>query len=1652
MAGENEQTIDELNIEINSKANDSVSGIDKLAASIQKLRDITGGGVGGLTGIAASFEKLNKVISNLKGKSGTVSSIVNSFQKLNDVDTSRINGKIDSLKKSLGSLSGMDPEIKSMVKDLGSIAQSGNGGIAENALKLQAAAAKAQATIDQSALKSAKAQEGLKAIAEKNQQIEETARAAATQEQQLTDSINAAIQEHIQQTGSAGGALRSTYPAIQETILPEGEKSASWPKNAPSEINTGSINELKKSMGEVGSAAVEAMNEVAEGSSKASGFVDKLKNSFNSAKERISELGNSSNSFFSMGRFYGWYFILRQIADTFGGMITNINSYIENMNLFDVAMGKSAQSGRKLANSLQSVLGVDAGEAERYMGVFEQMTTSFGIANKQATIMSENFTQLGYDIASYYNISTSAAFEKLQSGLAGQSRALRQLGIDTSSARLQQELYNLGFKEKVKDLSEADKAELIYIAIMKQTTNAQGDMARTIQTPANALRVLQAQFQITGRAIGSIFIPALEAILPPVTAVIEVIGDLASELASFLGFKLPKIDYSSLNTGLSGVADDASKASTGLGDVGDGVDNVGKKAQKANKDMHDLISGFDELNILNKDNSNSDSDSGSGKSKKGSEAGMGNILGGVNLPSYDALSGAIGNRIDALKKKIRDFLEAFKNDPLTTFANALWGVGGAFSSLFGWLSKLDYASILTGISAAVMAYGLTKNPLLAFAIGAVVTALTQLLPQKSRIDVLNGTLATLGAALVLKVFTGMPFKLALGISTLMTSGLVELIGKDNAINLLASSLTGLGVGLMFYTFTGNLPLAVAIGVASSAIAGLAIHFSDLQIAAALLSGLSAALLAFKWGGFSAGSAGLVGLGVAIASFAELNKISPELRAALLGLAGAISGVGLAIKAGFGPEGLIITAVAGAIIGLGVGLIQASEDAKRADLERRFGSISLSAQEVEDVAKRLTTTPWTVKIDAAISAKDKVKEFEKNLKSDIETLNKMNWEVSVGIKLTKTEISTYKETISSFIADAKSYVQQQHYAVSLAIDAILEPGTATYKNLTAFTNKYYSNTQAELDKLGVQLSNEVNKAFADNVLSEGEIIKIQKIQAKMNELLQKIADQKYSATLKSLELDTKDAGVTVDSFKSLQTKIQSNIQDELKQANQNKVTVIEQIEEQYKYNKEHNIKNADQIYKQSLQDAQDAFNKKQTTLQLSGLNISLSTLNSKFKTEIAKAKIVFSSGTKEAFKNGFMEGVRNPSEIYKQPIENLMLSLGNAYNNSIKNLDISSAARANIKDLVSQLQPTENDLKRVATAAKLAGKAVPENVAKGISDTEELKAISGDIEAQHYMIGKKMSTDQSFLNLLSTAKDAGKKIDEGTAQGLTNNLQFVKDAATGTITAIYDSATKKRIEITPTLRQNLKDMGIDIVSNGLVSGVNSKIPDATASGSNAFQGLWDGMKKKKAQMAPWLVTTSKDPLKTFNEQNEIHSPSRAFERSGENIVQGLWNGMSSKWSSFTSWWGRLSIKKPHISWTSGGWQSSGWIHDALSALHLPTQLPKLDVEWRAVGGVFNSPSVIGVGEAGPEAVVPLSENSEWIEKVADSIDEKRDSSNESQGNPSMVEMMRLAFLSALKEEGGDVTVPVSVNVDGEQVANHVYKIQKRNQHRYRTQPT
>ena len=470
----------------------------------------------------------------------------------------------------------------------------------------------------------------------------------------------------------------------------------------------------------------------------------------------------------------------RKIGHFIAQAVTESNKYQEDLNLFTVALGQYAAEAQNYAEKVSDVMGIDPAQWLRNQGVFNTLLTGFGDTAERAQLMSQNLTQLGYDISSFFNISIEDAMQKLQSGISGELEPLRRLGYDLSQARLEQTALNLGIKESVANMTQAEKAELRYYAIMTQVTTAQGDMARTLEAPANQLRILQAQLTQAARAIGNIFIPALNAILPYAIAVVQVIREIANALANLVGFKLTEVDYSGVNS-----------AAVGAGSLADNLDDAAGAAKK----LKQYTAGFDELNVF------------APNTGSGSGAGAGGAGGfDFDLPTYDFLGDAVQTRIGEIKKMIEDTLAE-----ITTIVSGFMLAVGAILVVTG-------VNIPLGVG--LMAAGAVG---LAATVGLNWTAMSSELASTLALitGVVGGFLLALGAIMA---FSGANLPLgialmALGGASLVSAAVINWHNSDRHLTDALTTLTGvlagasLAVGAML-AFTG---VATGLGIALMAV-------------------------------------------------------------------------------------------------------------------------------------------------------------------------------------------------------------------------------------------------------------------------------------------------------------------------------------------------------------------------------------------------------------------------------------------------------------------------------------------------------------------------------------------------------------------------------------------------------------------------------------------------------------------------------------------------------------------------------------------------------------------------------------------------------------------------------------------------------------------
>lgn len=498
--------------------------------------------------------------------------------------------------------------------------------------------------------------------------------------------------------------------ALDDTVIADFAVSCNKLAQAlePLAMQTQRMGAVWKTLPGVAVRTTSAINGYSKAASHATGITGKLNNFLTSTK----------------AKFAGISFIASKAWGVISGWVTETNNYVENVNLFTVAMGDM-----EYAEAVSDAMGVDVSEFIRNQGIFMSMAKGFGLVNEQAYKMSKGLTELSYDLSSFYNISLDAvgdgAFAKVQSGIAGELEPLRRLGFALSEASLQQVAYSHGIKLSIREMTEAQKATLRYTAMVEQAADMGviGDMSRTLIAPANAMRILQSQLTQLTRALGSLFIPILIKVIPYVQAFFEILTGAVQKLAQLMGFTLPTIDYS----GLDGVSSSAAES----------LDEAADNAKKLKSQMM----GIDELNVISQD-----TDTGVEANGFASDLGL-----DIDSIWNESMLEGIGTQVDEIKKKIEPVLELALG---VATAFAAWKIGkGVFSAinnvktaLWGMTSAgaMDELALLfdkklikglsafkgmigsTSIGGMILGTGSTSVGAVAAAIGAVVAAIALL--------------------------------------------------------------------------------------------------------------------------------------------------------------------------------------------------------------------------------------------------------------------------------------------------------------------------------------------------------------------------------------------------------------------------------------------------------------------------------------------------------------------------------------------------------------------------------------------------------------------------------------------------------------------------------------------------------------------------------------------------------------------------------------------------------------------------------------------------------------------------------------------------------------------------------------------------------------
>lgn len=633
--------------------------------------------VGGLSRTASGLNTLANGLNNLGNiqNLGGITSAVNAVKNLSKVnmagfDTSKMTEIANSVSDLATKLSGVSAIESTVTRVVGSLARLSNSGqyignvttefpiLGEQVVKLVGKLSSANA-ID---ISITKVVEGIAKLANAGKRVGET----------------------VANLDKLGEGVMNLLKKLQ---------------NAP-QINSNVANTIQ-GLGNLASSG----SRISTVSDRASTSTKKLGNALSSLKDKLKSAHKSSKGFVSsIGMFYAKFFLVIRAVKKFGQAIGSAQDYIEEFNYFSVALDKVgkesanqfkkagynsaeeyAGSFRKRFGKLQKQLtgydvdtktgdatntfshnlGLDLTEVMNYNAAIAQITNSAGMLGETSIATSKALTMLSADWASLANLDTADVMQNFQSGLVGQSRALYKYGIDITSAGLAQTAMNHGVTESIKNLSQQSKMQLRVLTMLEQSKVAYADLARTINQPANQLRMLQAGFKKLSLTIGSLFMPIVQKVYPYINAMVMVLQDFAQWVAKLAGIKLGDTDGSRKTP----EAPDYSDAADDTNKVAKNMDKTAKKTKKA----ADNLQGFD---IVNKLQDNSDSDSGDTDPSGGN----------ANIDLSKDISDALKNyekiwdnafksnqnkAVELYKKMKKAILDAWKGGDFTSLGSAL---------------------------------------------------------------------------------------------------------------------------------------------------------------------------------------------------------------------------------------------------------------------------------------------------------------------------------------------------------------------------------------------------------------------------------------------------------------------------------------------------------------------------------------------------------------------------------------------------------------------------------------------------------------------------------------------------------------------------------------------------------------------------------------------------------------------------------------------------------------------------------------------------------------------------------------------------------------------------------------------------------------------
>lgn len=477
------------------------------------------------------------------------------------------------------------------------------------------------------------------------------------------------------------------------------------------------------------------------------------------------------------------------------------------------------------------------------------------------------------------------------------------------------------------------------------------------------------------------------------------------------------------------------------------------------------------------------------------------------------------------------------------------------------------------------------------------------------------------------------------------------------------------------------------------------------------------------------------------------------------------------------------AVAAGIFGIGAAVKKSAEDAKKANLDRHFGNISLSMKEIQETAAFIINDGSLEQMQQALAEFNKLDGISDEINDAAQELSRMDWKVSIGMQLSEGENESYQQQIEAFVSSTQSWIEQQHYSVTLSVTSLLGDDLES-NNIVTQLNQFYAGKEAELSEMGADLNKVVTDAFQDGLLDIDEVREITELKQQIAHMQSAMAESDFQANLDLL--GQKYGGdLDAESFMNLQAELKEQSDRAMEGYNAEYLSSVSAI----------------RMELSEGEISQEEFNRQKEILDAARLQ---------HQSEIQAQVVQFES---DSLRGAYGEEIDKmygiAEEVLKERLNATDKTMAVNMNGDV--LDrIDPATMAAAKELYAQLQPEIEQLQKIEKEYLDAGKAVPEAVRKGLSDAQAIAALAGDGEAMWSVIGEAAQSDE-YRNAIKQVEESEKYIPAALSNVfITEGAEEVRQAVYylyDVISQSAEEASKHPVDIPIELKTSYRYTGV-----------------------------------------------------------------------------------------------------------------------------------------------------------------------------------------------------------------------------------------------------